>query len=253
METEREMSANATNPTYRKSAIVAGILFIACTAVSVLSALPTHSLLSAPDYLTALAAHDTRVILGALLEVIWAVTGAGIAVALYPVLRRRSEGLAVGAVACRVAEGVVILAGTLSMLVLLTLGQSSVAGSADPSSLQASGALLLAVRDWAFGFVGTMLFVVGVTMYYCVMYKWRLVPRWLSGWGLAAAALYLVATIYSALTQEFGFTTAYSVLSAPIALQEMVLAVWLIAKGFTSTAPALAPNLAPSSVPVTQL
>jgi hypothetical protein len=252
METEREMSANASNPTYRRNAIVAGILFIACSAASVLSGWPTHSLLSAPDYLTALANHDTRVILGVLLEVVWAVTGAGIAITLYPVLRRRSEGLALGAVVGRVAENIIILVGALSLVVLLTLGQSSVAGSADPASLQASGALLLAVRDWAFGFVGTMMFVVGVTMYYCVMYRWRLVPRWLSGWGLAAAALYLVATIYSALTQEFGFTTANSVLSAPIALQEMVLAVWLIAKGFRSTAPALAPTPAPSSVPVTQ-
>jgi hypothetical protein len=246
------MSANATNPTYRKNAVVAGILFIACSAASVLSAVPTHALLSAPDYLTALAAHDTRVILGALLEVIWAVTGAGIAVALYPVLRKRSEGLALGAVIGRVAENIIILVGALSLVVLLTLGQRSLAGSADPASLQASGALLLGVRDWAFGFVGQLAFVVGIAIYYSVMYKWNLVPRWLSGWGLVGAALCLVTTIYTGVTQDFGFTTVNSVLSAPIGLQEMVLAVWLIAKGFRSTAPALDPTPAPSPVPVTQ-
>jgi hypothetical protein len=84
--------SNPPYPSYRKTAIVVGILFIVCSAASVLSALPTHSLLDAPDYLNQLAAHDDRVIFGAILELIWAITGAGIAVALYPVLRRYNEG-----------------------------------------------------------------------------------------------------------------------------------------------------------------
>ena len=69
-------------------------------------------------------------------------------------------------------------------------------------------------------------------MYYYVFYRSRLVPRWLSGWGLVGAALMLVATVYSGFTQDFGFTTVTTVLSIPIGLQEMVLAVWLIVKGF---------------------
>jgi hypothetical protein len=132
-------------------------------------------------------------------------------------------------------------------LVLLTLGQkSAVGGSIDPSSLQASGALLLAARDWGAGFVGYITFLLGAGMYYYVMYRARLVPRWLSGWGIVAVVLSMVATIYSGLTQDFGFTTLNSVLNAPIAVQEMVLAVWLIVKGFNRSAPAPAP--APSRI-----
>ncbi len=69
-------------------------------------------------------------------------------------------------------------------------------------------------------------------MYYYLMYRWTIVPRWLSGWGLLGVAVSLLATLYSGFTQEFGFTTFGTVLNAPIALQEMALAGWLIVKGF---------------------
>jgi hypothetical protein len=224
-------------PSYRRNAIAAGVLFIICTIASILSALPTASLLDGSDYLAKLAAHDNRVVLGALIEFIWAVSGAGIAIALYPVLRKYNRALALGSVAGRVVEGVFVLIGTLSMLVLLSVGQDSLAvGSATVSSFQTTGDALLAVRDWVFGFVALIPFALGVAMYYYVFYRSRLVPRWLSGWGIFAAALSLVATIYSGFTQDFGFSTFNTVLNIPIAVQEMVLAVWLIAKGFNQSA-----------------
>ena len=77
-------------------------------------------------------------------------------------------------------------------------------------------------------------FAIGSLLYNYVLYRSRLVPRWLSGWGLVAVALSMIATLYAGFTQDFGFTTVNSVLSAPIGLQEMVLAVWLIVKGFLS-------------------
>jgi hypothetical protein len=91
---------------------------------------------------------------------------------------------------------------------------------------------LLAVRDWVFGFVMSLAFSLGALMYYYVLYRSRLVPRWLSGWGLAGAGLCLVATVYAGFTQDFGFTTVNTVLNIPIGIQEMVLAVWLLVKGF---------------------
>jgi hypothetical protein len=92
------------------------------------------------------------------------------------------------------------------------------------------------------GFVALIPFGIGVFMYYFVLYRSRLIPRWLSGWGLAAAALSLVATVYAAFTQEFGFTTVNTVLSIPIGLQEMVLAVWLLVRGFN---PSMVRSIAP--------
>jgi len=219
---------------HRKTAVAVGILFIACSAAAILSALPTGSLLDASDYLNQLAAHDGRVIVGSIIELIWAITGAAIAVALYPVLRRHNRGLALGAACCRVAEGVVVVVGTLGLLTLLTLGQKA-AGSADPSAFSASGELLVGLRDWCHGYVSLIPFLMGALTYYYLMYRWRVVPRWLSGWGLVGVVVSLAATVYSAFTQDFGLTTLNSVLNAPIGVQEMVLAVWLIIKGFNKT------------------
>ena len=220
---------------YRGNAIAVGILFIACSAAAILSMVPLGSMLDSPVDPARLAASDDRVVLTALIEFVWAITGAGIAIGLYPVLRRQNRALALGSVAGRVVEGVFVLVGTLSLLVLLAISQDYVAaGSPDPSLWSASADTLLAVREWVFGFVAMVPFFLGALMYYYLLFRSRLVPRWLSGWGLVGAGLGLVATVYGGFTQELGFSTVNTVLNIPIGVQEMVLAVWLIAKGFRS-------------------
>jgi len=222
---------------YRGNAIAVGVLFILCSAAAILSIVPLGATVGAPVDFAKLAGSDNAVVTTALIEFVWAATGMGIAIGLYPVLRLFNPALALGSVFGRVVENVFILVGTLSLLALLTVSQQA-AGSAAPPSFQATGDALVAVRDWAPGFVGPLAFGIGTLMYSYVLYRSRLIPRWLSGWGLVGAALSLVATVYAGFTQDFGFTTVNDVLSAPIGLQEMVLAIWLIAKGFS--APALA-------------
>jgi hypothetical protein len=222
---------------YRGHAIAVGVLFIACSAASILSILPLGGAVGTPADFAMLAANDDQVVLTALIEFVWAATGMGIAIGLYPVLRRRSRALSLGSVAARVVEGVFVLVGTLSLLALLTLSHEAVAaGPADAASFQATGDTLVAVRDWVHGFVALLPFCIGALMYYYVLYRSRLIPRWLSGWGLVAIVLSLAATVYAGFTQEFGFTTVNSVLNVPIGVQEMVLAVWLIVKGFERSA-----------------
>ena len=226
---------------YRGNAIAVGVLLIACTASSILSAIPLGSTLESPDYLSKLAASSNQVIVTALIEFVWAATAAGIAIGMYPILRKHNAALALGSVTGRIVEGVFVLAGSLSLLVLLSVSEKSlVVGSAAP--YQATGDALLAVRDWVHGFVLLLPFLIGALLYYYVLYRSRLVPRWLSGWGLVGAALSLVATVYCGFAQDFGFTTANTVLNIPIALQEMIFAVWLIVKGFNlPTVPSTAP------------
>jgi hypothetical protein len=219
-----------TMKSYRGNAIAVGVLFILCSAAAILSIVPLGAV-GAPVDFAKLAANDNRVVLTALIEFVWAATGMGIAIGLYPILRKFNPALALGSVAGRVVENVFVLVGALSLLVLLTVSQQAV-GSAAPSSFQATGDALVAVRDWVFGFVALIPFGIGTLMYNYVFYKSRLVPRWLSGWGLVAIVLSMVAAVYAGFTQDFGFTTVNNMLSAPIGLQEMVLAVWLIVKGF---------------------
>lgn len=218
---------------YRGTAIVVGVLLIVCSVASLLSVAPLGSLLESPVDLARLAANDTSVVLAALITFVEAATGAGIAIALYPVLRRYGPAMAFGAAAARTVAAVLVLVSTLSLLVLLTLAQESVtAGSADSAATDASVQVLLAVREWIHNFMILPPFLIGAGLYYYLMYRSNIIPRWLSGWGLLAVALSSVATLYTGFTQDFGLATFSTALNVPIGLQEMVLAVWLITKGF---------------------
>ena len=219
----------------RKAAVIAGVLLIACTATTILSMTLLNPILDDPQYLTRLAGNGNLAIVGAILEFIWAATAMGIAIWLYPVLRRHNETLALGSVVFRVVEGVLVFVGTLGLLSLLTLSREFVVtGVPDASSFQTVGTTLLAVRHWALDGIVLIAFCVGALMYYCVFYQSKIIPRWLSGWGFLGAALSLAVSLYSLFSPGFVVSWVHTLLNAPIAFQEMVFAVWLIVKGFSS-------------------
>lgn len=225
---------HAGTGSYRGNAIAAGVMLIVCTAASILYIVPLGGPLSAPVDLAKFAANENGVVLAALIEFVWAVTGAGIAVALFPVLRKHSRALALGSVVARAAEGVLVLAGTLGLLVLFSLSREAVAAGLPSADTLAN--LLVASREWLHGLVGPLAFALGALLYYLVLFKSKLVPRWLSGWGIVAIALNVFSTIYGAFAQDFSLSSVSTAINVPILLQEMVLAVWLIAKGFDQRA-----------------
>ena len=223
--------------TYRKTAIIVGVLLIACTAATILSLMLLNPVLDDPAYLTKVAENETRAIVGAILEVIWAATAMGIAIWLYPVLRKHNEALSLGSVVFRAVEGVFVFVGTLGLLSLLTLGKEYVGGVASaPLPFETVGTLLLAMRHWTLDGIVLITFCLGALLYYCVFYQSRLIPRWLSGWGFLGAALSLAVTLYSLFNPGFVVSWMHTLLNAPIAFQEMVFAVWLIVKGFNPSA-----------------
>lgn len=224
---------------YRGNAIAAGAMLIGCTAASILYIVPLGGPLSAPVDLAKFAANENGVLLAALIEFAWAATGAGIAVALFPALRRHNRALALGSVVARGGEAVLVLIGTVGLLVLLSLSQDAVAaGSVGLPSADTLANLVVAGRDWLHGLVGPLAFALGAFLYYWVLFTSRLIPRWLSGWGIIGIALNVFSTIYGAYAQDFGVSSVSTAINIPILLQELVLAVWLIAKGFDRTAPA---------------
>jgi len=215
------------------NARVAGALFIVATAASILS-IPFLGSIGASDYLASVSASGDKVMAGVFLTFLAAAASASIAISLYPVLRRYSEGLALGAVGFRLIEGVLYIVGAIGLVSLLALSQSFVAAGAPGSPyFQTLGSVLLAGYHWA-GYVGGPLaFSIGAMMYYYVFYRTRLVPRWLSGWGLVGAALCAVASVLVMFGLIGPMSTLQVVLNLPgIGVQEMVLAAWLIVKGF---------------------
>jgi len=222
---------------YRKTAIIVGILFLVCTAASLLSFPFFGPILEGKDYLSKLFDSENMVITGALIEFIQAAAAAGIAIGLYPLLKKYNGALALGAVGFRVVECVFVLIGTLSLLSLLTLSQEFIAaGAPGASSFQTSGTLLLAVRDWSGNVISALAMCLGALMYYVILYKSKLIPRWLSGWGILGIVMGLAATVLGSFTHDFSLGSVNTLLNVPIGLQEMVFAVWLIVKGFNASA-----------------
>ena len=214
----------------RKTAVITGVLFIIATLTGPILAAPLIPDLTGTDYLIQLSANTNQVAAGVLLMIVGYFACAGIAIALYPVLKERSTGLALGSVIFRTIETTFYLVGVMSLLSLLALGQQlQTAGVADRTSLQAIGGLLVSIRDQT-ALVAVFAFCVGAYMYYYVFFQSRLIPRWLSGFGIVAIILLSTACILALFSGNR--ITSYIPLAAPLALQEMVLAVWLIAKGF---------------------
>ena len=218
----------------RKIAVITGVIFIIATFAGPILATPLTPVLTGTDYLTRISVQPNQVAGGVLLWIIAAFTSAGIAIAMYPVLKELNAGLALGSVIFRTIEAAFYMIGVVSLLSLLTLGQQfTTAGAADRTSLQAIGNLLVSVRDHA-ALVAVFAFCVGAFMYYYLFFQSRLIPRWLSGFGIVAIILMMVACVLALFSGNR--ITSYIPLAAPIGVQEMVLGVWLIAKGFNPSA-----------------
>ncbi len=222
----------STHGTNRKNAVIAGVLFIIGTVSGVISAAICLPVMNAPDYLLGLSAHASLINLGTSLQFIMAISCAGIGLALYPVLRKFSEGLAIGAVGFRLVENMLQILKAVSMITLLALSQEFIrAGSTTTLYFQGAAQIITTASDWMIHGAALICFSIGASMYYIVFYQHRLVPRWLSGWGLGSTTLVTIASVLVMFGVIPGFGTIQGVANLSIFAQEMVLAVWLIAKG----------------------
>jgi hypothetical protein len=218
--------------THRRTAIAVGALFLFSNVTFLLGAFAfVEPVLGSPDYLALASASRGQVVLGSLLELVNGVAYIGIAVLVFPILRLRFEALALWYVAFRIIEFVMQTLSDLCALVLVTLSEAYVsAGAAD--YFQASGALLLAGREWAFQMV-TVALVLGALAFYYMLYRTRLIPRFISVWGLVGA----IAVVATALLDMFGISPGVlEYLGLLMLLNELFLGVWLIVKGFRPSA-----------------
>ena len=217
----------------RNHARAAGILYLITFAASVPAAFYFLSpVLDDPAYIVGSGA-DTRVIVGCLLDVVNALAAIGTAVAVYPVVRRQNESLALGFVTTRMLEAAVIMIGVVSLLAVVTL-RRDVAGiaGADQAGLVTTGQALVAVRDYTFQFGPNLCAALNALMFATLLYRSRLVPRVLPTMGLIAAPLLTLAT----LAVVFGLTEQGSVWFAPggalIFLWELSVGIYMTVKGF---------------------
>jgi hypothetical protein len=217
----------------RQAARVAGILFIAATVPFSISVVLLAPVLESPDFLGQLANRSPRVAAGVLLEIVNHVSVVAIAVVLFPVLTRFSQRLAIGYVAARSIEAALFALVTANLLTLTRLSREVAAGS--PGS-EALSTVLLVGHDWNQVTLPFVAFALGALILNYALYQTRLVPRWISIWGLLAAGSILAARVILLAGVEISAATV-TAMDAPIFAQEMILAVWLIARGFTVAEP----------------
>jgi hypothetical protein len=229
----------------RKTALVAGVLYLVTFAGSI-PALPLyHGLLHNPLYILG-SANDTGVLVGAVLEALCALAGIGTAVVLYPVAKRHSDTAALGFVTSRVLEAAMIFVGILSVLSLVTLHKVGASG-ADATSMVSTGRALVALHDWTFLFGPGIMPALNALCIGTVMYRTGLVPRILPKIGLIGAPMLLassMATLFGVFDQVSGWAF---VAALPIAAWELSFGVWMAFKGFRPAAVAKLPAVTTTS------
>jgi Domain of unknown function (DUF4386) len=214
----------------RRISIATGTLLILGT-VSALTAAALVPALTGSDYLAGVASHPSRMEAAALVYLIAAGASVAIAIALYPVLKKAGAALALGAVVFRTIEAAMYTTVVVSLLSVLTLGQRlATAPAADRAPVHVLADSFLSVRDHS-NLAAVFAYSTGALMYYALFYRSRLVPRWLSVWGMAGVLLILTACLLALFRNNA--VTGYTLLILPIAIQEIVLAVWLLVKGFS--------------------
>ena len=231
------MTSEEKMSTHRKTATIVGVLFIIGTVGGILSVVFTEPILGDPDYLDKISASENQIIIGMLFILVMGFALVMVPVMLFPLLKKHNEVLALGAFVFRgVLEAVCYILSANNLLFLILLSREYIeAGAPDASHFQTLGAILLEADTYIFNGVLGIVFPIGALMIYYLLYQSKLIPRWLSAWGFLGAIPYLASFLLAFFGLELG------ILMLPLALQEMVMGVWLIVKGFNPSAIASEP------------
>ncbi len=233
--------------TDRKIALAVGLFYIIGTVAGVLSVVVSSPLLDASDYLAEISAHEPQMITAALCVLIMGLSLAMVPIVAFPVLKRQNEALALGYIVFRGAlEAGTYIIVVISWLLLVPISQEYVQAS-DVSSFEMLGTALVETGDNA-GTIVSLIFPLGALMFYYLLYRSKLIPRWLSAWGIIAVFFYVAAALLDLFDVVEADSTTYILLNMPMALQEMVMAVWLIVKGFNAAVSGPAPATARNGV-----
>ena len=210
----------------RKAALTAGLFYLATIVFSIPAVGLYSGVLDDPEWVLG-STGGNGVVWGGLIEVLTAVACIGTAVALYPVLVRYGPARAMGFVASRTLEAALILTGVLAVLSVATLQT----GGGDPAALRTTAGGLVAVKDWTFLLGPGLAPVINAACLATILYRFRLVPRWMPALGLIGAPMLAV----SSLTTLFGGweqTSATAlVMALPIAVWEFSVGVYMTFRG----------------------
>ncbi|MCC6802096.1 MAG: DUF4386 domain-containing protein [Anaerolineae bacterium] len=238
MNSNRQTATLGTTP--RKLAIAAGVLYLITHVTSIGAVILYEPVLKNADYILG-AGSDAPVLLGGLLDILLALTVAGTSFALFPIVKRWNEGVALGYVGLRTLEAGIIAAGVVSLFAVVTLRQLSAGTSADPATLVTVGGALVGFYKGTFLLGPGFVCGVNTVLMAYLMYKSRLVPRFIPVLGLVGGPLIFAYSIARLFGVADLLQSLEAVLVFPIFAWEVTLALYLITKGFRLSAPTSEP------------
>jgi hypothetical protein len=224
------VSTVTTDPD-RGHARAAGIFYLVTFAASFPALFLIGPVLNDHNYILG-AGQDTRVLWGCLLDFVNALAGIGSAVALFPVMKRYKESLALGFVTSRTVEAAVIMIGVVSLVAVVTLRQDLAgAQGTDSAALATVGRALVEVRNWTFLFGPGTMPAISAILLGILMYRSRRVPRFMPIMGLIGAPLLLTANILTVLGHNTQLSAWSGIATVPVALWELSIGLYMTFKG----------------------
>jgi hypothetical protein len=225
------MATNEKINTYRTTATIVGIVYLAGFVVGILGNIMILSILDAPDHLSTISAKSMMLAFAAVLWLLPALGDAAHGVLMFPILKQHSERMAIGYLAFRILDATFIAIMVLFVLVQIPVGSEYLkAAASDASFFQTLSTLLLQGKLYAYEFGMTTLGVSGLMLCY-TLYKAKLVPGWLAIWGLVGYAIIFIGMMSAVMGSGLGDLSSYLG-----GLWEVAIGVWLIVKGFNSSA-----------------
>ncbi|MGG5487856.1 DUF4386 domain-containing protein [Gaetbulibacter sp. PBL-D1] len=221
--------------TLKNNIKLAGFLIILGMITGILS---IASAVDSPNYLTEAAANATQVSTAALFQFVLCLTYLGFAILLYPIVKKHNERLALGFLSFRIIAGVILIIGTVILLSILAVSQEFVKiTSENQMAFEAFGNVLKSTRDYINHIFMVFTIGAGNLMVYILFLKAKLIPKWLSVWGILGTILSIVASVLLLFGIVEVITVEYLALNVPTGLFELVLGIRLIFKGFNSQGP----------------
>lgn len=216
------------------ASVITGIFFIAATASAIIGLKLYDPLLRNPNYLTEGVKSANLIVGGALSELITCCANIGTAIMLYPCLRKFNESVGIGYVCFRFLEVVFIVIGVISMLALLAVSHTVTNGNADIKDAKTIGEILKSVYGWTSLFGPNFILGINTFLYSYTFYRTQLLPRGLAVFGLTGAIMIFIAGLLLMFGVMPQLSVGHLIMVAPIAVYEMVLACWLIIKGYNT-------------------
>ena len=219
----------------RKTAIIVGVLFLIALIFNIVGMSIYNPIGEAPEYLDNAYPNRFLVIIGLLIDFICIPAIILIPIVAYPIFKQHGERLALGYVGFRAMEGMLFSISVINSFSLISLSKEYISsGTMDVLYYQAVGNSIHAQNNWT-TLIYIIFFTLGAMMFYSLLYRSKLLPRFISVWGLIAAAFLLLGALIG-LFDLYPLVKVMSVFSPPIILNEFTLAVWLIVKGFNPVA-----------------